>query len=65
MSKSYDATSKDLLEADPTGWATFLGCPVTAEQASVVDADVSTVTSDADKVIPVTVPTPDLAAAAE
>lgn len=58
MSKPFDATSKDLLETDPAGWVTFLGYPISPTEASVIDADVSTVTSDADKVIRVEVPSP-------
>lgn len=58
MSKPYDATSKDLIETDPAGWVTFLGCPVPPGAVSLVDADVSTVTADADKVIRVDHPTP-------
>jgi predicted transposase YdaD len=51
MSKPYDATSKDLIETDPAGWVTFLGGNAPASAVSLVDADVSTVTTDADKVI--------------
>ena len=58
MSKPYDATSKDLIEADPGGWVTFLGCPADASDVRLVDADVSTVTTDADKVIRVETPFP-------
>lgn len=58
MSKPYDATSKDLIEADPAGWVTFLGGPVPPPAVRLVDADVSTVTTDADKVIRVDGPTP-------
>ena len=58
MSKPYDATSKDLIEADPAGWVTFLGCPVSPADVRLVDADVSTVTADADKVIRVDSPFP-------
>jgi len=58
VSKPYDATSKDLIEADPAGWVTFLGCPVSPAQVRLVDADVSTVTADADKVILVESPSP-------
>jgi len=54
----YDATSKDLIEADPAGWVTFLGCPVAPAAVRLVDADVSTVTADADKVIRVDGPAP-------
>ena len=58
MSKPYDATSKDLIETDPAGWVSFLGCPVEAADVQLVDADVSTVTAEADKVIRVERPYP-------
>lgn len=58
MSKPYDATSKDLIETDPAGWVAFLGCPVAPAAVRLVDADVSTVTTDADKVIRVDGPDP-------
>lgn len=58
MSKPYDATSKDLIEADPAGWVTYLGHPVAPAAVRLVDADVSTVTTDADKVIRVDDPAP-------
>lgn len=58
MSKPYDATSEDLIEADPAGWVTYLGHPVSPEAVRLVDADVSTVTADADKVIRVDEPSP-------
>jgi predicted transposase YdaD len=57
MSKPYDATSKDLIEADPAGWVAFLsGSEPSA--VSLVDADLSTITTDADKVILVGGPSP-------
>ncbi|MDB5310652.1 MAG: hypothetical protein JWO38_4854 [Gemmataceae bacterium] len=58
MSKPYDATAKDLIEADPAGWVAFLGCPAPPGAVRLVDADLSTVTTDADKVILVTHPAP-------
>lgn len=58
MSKPYDATTKDLLETDPAGWVTLLGSPTRSEDARLIDADVSTVTSEADRVIEVSVPSP-------
>ena len=58
MSKPYDVTSKDLIEADPAGWVTFFGCPVPPAAVRLVDADVSTVTADADKVVRVDGPAP-------
>ncbi|MCY2967515.1 MAG: hypothetical protein NT069_28440, partial [Planctomycetota bacterium] len=57
MSKPYDATPKHLEEVFPQDWGLFLGVkqrvPVT-----VVDADVSTVTAAADKVLRVDEPNP-------
>lgn len=48
--KPYDATAKELLEADPAGWVEFLGLradgPVT-----VADSDVSTITAAVDKLL--------------
>lgn len=58
VSKPYDATSKDLIETDPAGWVAFLGFAVDPSAVSLVDADVSTVTTDADKVIRVGRPSP-------
>lgn len=58
MSKPYDATSKDLIETDPAGWVEFLGCRVEPSAVRLVDADVSTVTAEADKVIFVERPFP-------
>jgi predicted transposase YdaD len=49
MSKRYDATPKALVELRPGDWPPFLG--VQATQVEVVDADVSTVTRAADKVL--------------
>jgi predicted transposase YdaD len=49
MSKPFDATLKWLLEMHPADWPTFLGVPV--RSAEVVDADVSTVSAAADKVL--------------
>ena len=49
MSKPFDATSKGLIEIRPTDWPAFLG--VAARTVEVVDADVSTVTAAADKVL--------------
>jgi predicted transposase YdaD len=49
MSKPFDATPKWLVEIRPTDWPAFLG--VAARTVEVVDADVSTVTAAADKVL--------------
>jgi hypothetical protein len=56
VSKPYDATSKDLIETDPAGWVAFLGCVVPPSAVRLVDADLSTVTTEADKVIRVDEP---------
>jgi hypothetical protein len=49
MSKPYDATIKDLLETAPADWLSFLGHPTVAP-VRLIDADLSTVTTQADKV---------------
>lgn len=51
MSKPYDATTKDLIESNPSDWPAYLGYPVPAKRVSVIDADLSVVTAEADKVI--------------
>lgn len=48
--KPYDATMKDLIEASPLAWAERY-CHRAVSEATVIDADVSTVTAAADKVI--------------
>lgn len=48
MSKPYDATVKDLLETAPADWLRFLGRPDTGP-VRLIDADLSTVTTQADK----------------
>jgi predicted transposase YdaD len=49
VSKPFDATPKGLIEMRPADWPAFLG--VHARAVEVVDADVSTVTAAADKVL--------------
>jgi predicted transposase YdaD len=49
MPKPYDATLKYLVERHPEAWPAFLGLP-TAE-VQVVEAELSTVTASADKVL--------------
>jgi predicted transposase YdaD len=49
VSKPFDATPKGLIEIRPSDWPAFLG--VNARAVEVVDADVSTVTAAADKVL--------------
>jgi predicted transposase YdaD len=49
LSKRFDATTKELLERHPREWLEFLlGCKL--GKVRVVDADLSTITSEADKV---------------
>ena len=50
MSKPYDASTKYLLEYDPLSWVRYVGLR-NETHATVIDADLSTVTADADKVI--------------
>src|SRR5260370_18188068 len=45
----FDATLKDLLEESPTAWPNLVGQP--ARNVAVIDANVSTVTGAADKVL--------------
>ncbi len=49
MSKPFDASPKALLQYGPEDWPAFLG--VRASSVEIVDADVSTVTAAADKVL--------------
>jgi predicted transposase YdaD len=49
VSKPYDATTKDLLETAPADWLAFLGHPAPG-RVRLIDADLSTVTTAADKV---------------
>ncbi len=49
-SKPFDATLKDLIEGDSAAWAALAGGGA-ALRVTVIDADVSTVTAAADKVI--------------
>jgi hypothetical protein len=51
VSKPYDATSKELLQADPAGWAAFLGVVRPPERVKLIDSDLATVTAAADKVL--------------
>jgi predicted transposase YdaD len=52
MSMPYDATIKAMLERSPGDWLALAGLP--PAPATVIDADVSTVTAGADKVVQVT-----------
>lgn len=49
MSKPYDASSKFLIELHPEDWLRFLNLEATSVE--IVDADLSTVTASADKII--------------
>lgn len=49
MSKPFDATLKGMLEANPPDWAALVGFP--GRRVDIVDADVSTFTGAADKVL--------------
>ena len=55
--KPYDATTKYLLETDPGGWLEYVGLGRPAA-TSIIDADLATVTSAADKVIRAEGPNP-------
>ena len=48
--RRYDVTAKHLLEADPVAWLSYVGLAPTGPVA-VVDADLSTVLAEADKVV--------------
>lgn len=50
MTRPYDAALKDLIEGHPADWLAFVGPPVAAT-VSVIDADVSTISAVADKVL--------------
>lgn len=60
MTKPYDATLKHLVEAHPADWLAFLGLPI-GRRIDAVDADLSSVTAAADKVLRVESPRPYLA----
>ena len=51
MSQHYDVATKDLIESKPADWPAFFGHPVSATKVSVIDADVSVISAEADKVI--------------
>jgi hypothetical protein len=58
--KAYDATLKHLVEARPVEWLTYLSLPV-GTRIGAVDADLSSVSAAADKVLRVEGPEPYLA----
>ena len=49
MAKPFDAATKHLVEVDPLAWLRYVGLPGT--EAELMDADLSTVTSEADRII--------------
>lgn len=52
MAKEYDATTKQLIESYPADWLAFAGLPVPAGVGpKVVDAELSSITAAADKLI--------------
>src|SRR2546422_703356 len=59
MAKPFDATLKALVEAYPRDWLDQLGWPGTPA-VDVIDADLSTVTAQAAKVLRLRAPTPRL-----
>ncbi|MCE9530605.1 MAG: hypothetical protein K8T89_05675 [Planctomycetes bacterium] len=58
MNRPYDVTSKDLLEISPADWLAWLGQPRPPELVRAIDADVSTISMSADKVLFVDDPSP-------
>ena len=59
MSKPFDATTKHLVESRPGDWLEYAG--LTRADVDVIDADLATVTAQADKVLRVKAPVPWLA----
>jgi len=51
VSMPYDATAKDLLEAEPAGLAALLGVVRPSGKIRLVDSDLSTVSAAADKIL--------------
>ena len=49
MSKKYDVTTKDLVELNPADWLPYIGLPLA--EVEVVEAELSTVSLAADKVL--------------
>ena len=50
MAKAYDSTGKYLIEAFPADWLALLGLGA-GRPVTLIDANLSTVTAEADKVI--------------
>lgn len=57
MAGTYDATTKYLVETYPKDWLVFLRLPTTGT-VTVIDADLSTVTAEVDKVLRLEEPEP-------
>lgn len=57
MAKPFEAATKQLVEAYPDAWLTYLGLQPTGPVA-IVDADLAAVTAEADKVPRVDAPVP-------
>ena len=49
MAKSFDATTKQIVEVNPQDWLALLGFP--RLPVEVIDADLATVTTDADRIL--------------
>ena len=59
MTKTYDATTRELLELGPPAWLRFLRVQITSPECiRVIDSNVSTITAEADKVLWVDEPEP-------
>jgi predicted transposase YdaD len=59
MAKPFDATLKELVETYPHDWLAQLGLP-SDQPVEVIDADLSTITTQADKLLRLQEPTPSL-----
>lgn len=57
--KPFDATTKELVEFAPRDWLKFLNLP--GDECEMISADLATVTTEADRLVRVTSPTPYLA----
>ncbi len=49
MSKPFDVSTKQLVEIDPIAWVRLMGLP--GESAELINADLSTVVADADRIL--------------
>lgn len=56
MPKPFDATTRDLLETQPLDWLHYVGLEAT--EVEVINSDLSTITTESDKLIRVTRPRP-------